>query len=308
MAYKGVAIDFISREIDDAIRAQKDDVVMMPYEITYGGDVKGDSLEFNVKMLTKPVTITTGASGVLHGSKWIADGFMGALSTASAYTGVHSVHWDTNSADATAGSVTFDNDVRYIDPTGVPWRTEATPGAWYQEVYVGAVQPFFTEKPVTKETQLKRKIQRQLFIEAPRNGRGDLVRAARVDFSTAAPNEIKALHLLRKMVSTDMFRKYLKTGYISYISTSGITYVIRRNFGHILVYKMGKLIAELCLALDSYETPPTDTVITKLVYAKYSEESLWKKSNIYWKEADDSFKNISRSSFREEHLIQLATA
>lgn len=146
-------------------------------------------------------------------------------------------------------------------------------------------------------------LRQQIISKTPKNHHGKTARAEHADFSSIQPNEIKALQLLRKMVSPEQFRKYLKTGYLSYRANSGLTYVVRHRQAHVLVYKAGKKVCELCVVLDQGDIPPTDAVITKLLMAKFSETSIWKSSNIYWV---DGLPRINRHSFEEHHLKQLA--
>lgn len=164
--------------------------------------------------------------------------------------------------------------------------------------------------------QKRHQIRNQMTIAIPANHHKQRPRAEQVDFSQAKPNEIKALHLLRQMIPQKDFRKYLKTGYLSYKAQSGLTYVIRRCQNHVLVYRQGKKICELCIDANgyNYQLPPTDAVITKLVYAQHSEHSLWQQGNIYWKKearglgGPQGVIHLNRNSFKEEHLLQLAAA
>lgn len=107
-------------------------------------------------------------------------------------------------------------------------------------------------------------------------------------FDNASPAEIKALHLLRKMIPNEGFRRYLRHGFITIRGgATGLMYQIDRH-KRIAVWDLGKKIAELCIHLNyDSKTPPTDHVVGKMLMAECDETALWKKSNISWAVSHD---------------------
>lgn len=118
-----------------------------------------------------------------------------------------------------------------------------------------------------------------------KNHRGILIRShnSQALFSTCSPAEITALQLLRKMVETEEFRRYLRHGHVNVRGgISGLVYQIRRS-ERIKVWDRGELVAELCVHLHhSSMAPPTDHVIGKMLMVECDEPSVWSRSNVTW--------------------------
>ena len=115
------------------------------------------------------------------------------------------------------------------------------------------------------------------------NHRGRPLRSAHKgrQFDNAAPEELVALQLLRSMVGSDEFRKYLKHGFVSVRGTSGLVYQIGRS-EHVRVWDGDTRIASLCVHLKVPGAPPTDEVVAKLLMAELDEPNLWRRSNKTW--------------------------
>lgn len=136
--------------------------------------------------------------------------------------------------------------------------------------------------PPSKEALLKQRIERQLRPEKVFNHRGRTRRAEAVgaDFSNVSKPEIVALHLLRKMVDSDTFRKYLRTGVLSVRGASGLYYAVGRKDHLVNVFYNGKKVATLCVYVSmKYNCPPTDEVITKKVMIEFDEPDIWRQAN-----------------------------
>ncbi|APU88918.1 hypothetical protein Rctr197k_112 [Virus Rctr197k] len=127
--------------------------------------------------------------------------------------------------------------------------------------------------------------------EAPKkvqvlNHRGQPARAQDRDreWSNAAPEELVALSLLRKMVEPAAFRRYLKDHFVNVRGPSGLVYQIARGRSHIKVWEKGDVVAELCVHLkDWYDKPPTDEVVAKMLIAELDEPDIWRRANVYWR-------------------------
>ena len=114
-----------------------------------------------------------------------------------------------------------------------------------------------------------------------RNQHGAVPRALQnhADFTTVTRPEIKALQLLKKMLSAEDFKRYLRYGFVVVRGASGLEYQIVRGAWHLKVWNRGKKVAELCVGLKG-AMPPTDSVIARMVLAQYDEPDLWRRSNL----------------------------
>jgi hypothetical protein len=113
------------------------------------------------------------------------------------------------------------------------------------------------------------------------NHRGKEIRSEHkgTQWSNVPPEELVALQLLRKMVSPEEFKRYLKHGFVSVKGPSGLTYQIGKH-ANIVVWDKDEKIATLCVHLkDWYNKPPTDEVVAKMIIAECDEPDLWKRSN-----------------------------
>lgn len=111
-----------------------------------------------------------------------------------------------------------------------------------------------------------------------RNHRGMQPRAVRVDFSTATPEEITALQLLRGLVGQDEFRRYLKYGFVMVRGASGLRYQIKRSRHVIDVWNERGRVDGICVYLQG-QYPPTDDTITRMLMAERDELELWRRGN-----------------------------
>jgi hypothetical protein len=102
------------------------------------------------------------------------------------------------------------------------------------------------------------------------------------DFNQVQQNEMIALQLLRKMVDHDVFKKYLKYGFVTVRGKSGYEYQIRRREHLIYVWKAGKKVATLCVYLQDTQIPPTDEVVAKMLICECDEQDIWKRANVNW--------------------------
>jgi hypothetical protein len=159
-----------------------------------------------------------------------------------------------------------------------------------------------------RKAQLKARIHRQLRGQQEKNHRGRIRRSSAVgaDFSSVNKNEITALKLMRMMVDSDTFRRYLKSGVMSVRGSSGLYYAIHRRSHFIDVYYNSKHVAKLCVYVSNkYKCPPTDDVITKMVMIECDEPEIWRKAN--WHVTPQEFQSIRdmKNKVDSKHLLQL---
>lgn len=111
-----------------------------------------------------------------------------------------------------------------------------------------------------------------------RNHHGLQPRAVNVDFSTATPEEITALQLLRGLVGQEEFRRYLKYGFVMVRGASGLRYQITRGRHVINVWNERGRVDGICVYLQG-RFPPTDDTITRMLMAERDELELWRRGN-----------------------------
>lgn len=151
-----------------------------------------------------------------------------------------------------------------------PWMKEQNkePMEWNGHIWI-----------VDKKQKLKDQIHKQLS-PALVNHHGKSIRANRVNFGNAGGNEIVALTLLKQMVSEDVFKKYLKYGFVTVRGESGLYYQVQRKSHIINVWHNGKMISTLCVYLQDQSIPPTDEVVAKMLICECDEVDIWRRANI----------------------------
>jgi hypothetical protein len=105
----------------------------------------------------------------------------------------------------------------------------------------------------------------------------------RACFANASPAELVALQLLRKMVKPDVFKHYLKYGFVVVRGPSGLEYQVQRKSHIIRVRDRGREIASLCVYVQDPKIPPTDDVVAKLIIIELDEQDIWKRANVGWR-------------------------
>ena len=196
------------------------------------------------------------------------------------------------------GYINCDGNTRF----NVEIDTSATGGGYYNPLTQTNVYSFNFDshyQNLTKEERDKLKAKwaaqqkRDAFIrhiknkQAPAiiNHRGNRPRSlgAGANFSDAKPNELVALQLLRSMVDRDVFKKYLKHGFITVDGPSGLTYQVQRKSHIVKVWKQGTLVSTLCIYVKDQHIPPTDDVVAKMLMCLYSEKDIWDGANVSWR-------------------------
>jgi hypothetical protein len=162
-----------------------------------------------------------------------------------------------------------------------------------------------------KKAGIQFKLKSQLRIEAPRNKKNEFVRAAlsHAQFDIVPENEITALGLLKSMLSPDEWRRYLTYGFIVIRGQSGLEYKIARNKSHVVVFKKGQIMAELCVSVNG-GVPPSDAVIARKILIEVDEKDIWARANVHMP-APITAKLIGGVGYRtpqltEDQLKQLA--
>lgn len=184
-------------------------------------------------------------------------------------------NWPTTATN-TAGTITLNSNIATATNT-ITIRTGATAAT---DAFNNLIVFDYSGMPVSKRPY---KPKPQIV-----NHRGQPARSAEKGqlWSRATPEELTALQLLRQMVSSEEFRRYLKHAFVNVKGPSGLIYQISRS-ELIKVWDNGELVCTLCVHLkDWYDKPPTDQVIAKLLIAEMDEPDLWKRANVNWRTAD----------------------
>jgi hypothetical protein len=182
---------------------------------------------------------------------------------------------------------TFYNPHHYLDY--VPWKDSETPAERFRRELKKRQAPMVIMNHRTKTS-------------ARSTGNG-------ANFQNAPPSEIVALHLLRKMLTGDAFKNYLRRGIVSVTGPSGLVYTIVRNSHLIEVYRVGKLLSTLCVYLKDKNMPPTDEVVAKMIIVQCNEHDIWRRANIRWAGVPARFsRTVNRRNFENKHLAELAVA
>lgn len=156
--------------------------------------------------------------------------------------------------------------------------------------------------------ELKNK-QAPMVVKSHRNAVLSRSQASGADFQNVPLGEVVALHLLRKMISQDAFRNYLRRGIVSVTGPSGLVYAVVRRSHLVEVYRKGKLLSTLCVYLKDKTMPPTDEVVAKMIIIECNEHDIWRRANINWKGVPSDMRvNVNRNNFKEDHLVQLAAS
>jgi 2'-5' RNA ligase len=153
--------------------------------------------------------------------------------------------------------------------------------------------------------QKRQQFKAQITGGVARNHLGREPRAAKTfsnpaDFNNVTQPEMVALSLLKSMLPSDEWRRYLKSGIVIVVSPkTGITYQITRTHSHIRATRYGKPLAELCIYLkQDIKAPPTDHVIAKKIMLECSEVDVWNQSNsktLLWgqKPSEDELRRLA---------------
>lgn len=101
-------------------------------------------------------------------------------------------------------------------------------------------------------------------------------------FDQLPPGEIVALQLLRRMVKPEVFRRYLKYGFVSVVGASGLEYrIFRARYERIEVRDRDTVVARLCIHVCSkHNVPLTDEVVAKMLICEMDEPDIWRRSNV----------------------------
>lgn len=164
---------------------------------------------------------------------------------------------------------------------------------------------------VDKKYALQQKIRSQLRVEVI-NHKNRMPRSLgfSADFSTATTAEIKALQLLKNLITETEWRKYLRSGILSIRGKSGLIYKIVRTQDHIWVHSpTGELLVELCVG-GQHQIPYTDRVISKKLIIETNEIDIWRRANIHPRAAIYPKNQVSAAlspyTIQESALLALA--
>lgn len=132
---------------------------------------------------------------------------------------------------------------------------------------------FWNFKSLSEKEIKKEKLKKQHRSNVRLRGRPSFI-------DSLNPTEVKALQLLKSLVSAENFRKYLKYGFVTVKGLSGLQYDIYR-IQRIKVFDGHIQVAKLCVHLKGNQ-PPTDEVIAKVLMCECSEHEIWQRSNKYF--------------------------
>jgi len=162
---------------------------------------------------------------------------------------------------------------------------------------------YLKEVPLTKRDKFILQLRRQQapYIKSRANSESAM-------FNDAKPEELVALQLLRSMVKPDVFRKYLKYGFVTVQGPSGLTYQIQRKSHLIKVWNTGKLLCTLCVYIQDQSIPPTDDVVAKMLICECDEIDIWRRANINWYSVVGNLKTINSKSIEDKDLQRILAA
>jgi len=93
--------------------------------------------------------------------------------------------------------------------------------------------------------------------------------------------EKTALETLRDMISEQEFRNYIRYGFLTVKSTSGLIYQIFRDHPHTKIWEKGKVVEEVCVRLKMDGVPPTDNIIAFKIMIETNEAMFKSLGNVY---------------------------
>lgn len=184
---------------------------------------------------------------------------------------------------ATDGSYTI--NYGYTSPF-IPGITTQT----YPSITIYPIPEETAEEKAVREKRQRRenfqqKIRESLLVTVPANCQNRTIRAFQpaACFEDVSPAECVALSLLKSMLPSEHWKRYLRYGFVMVKGHSGLLYQIIRRHSHIIVYLRKEKIAELCIHFGglSKKIPPTDEVIGKKIMVELSEMEVWTQANVH---------------------------
>lgn len=112
--------------------------------------------------------------------------------------------------------------------------------------------------------------------------------------ATTDIREMRARETLKRVIGEDKFRSFLKTGFISVKSKSGLVYQIFPSSHFTCVYKQGIMIERLCVVLNG-GFPPTDSLIMRFLLILNDEQQFRSLANVHRAEVKEN------KVFKPEH-------
>ena len=94
--------------------------------------------------------------------------------------------------------------------------------------------------------------------------------------------ELRARQLLKSLIGGEMFRRYLKDGFISITSpVTGLVYQIFPGHKNVVVRDKGTRASSCCIVFKDSKLPPTDWVIMRMSLILADEQMFYQKANVY---------------------------
>lgn len=235
--------------------------------------------------LSPNIRITTG-TGSIYGADRLT--INKSISTATTDTitanGIYPIS-SVGIDSTTTGSITQYANTVYIRDTifNGPVTFNTNTNFVLENCVIDNVPSFFIPSAQSKLDKLKWKIREQLQPKLL-NHLGNRMRATDrcANFQGSQANEIIALQLLRQMVEPQVFKKYLKYGFVTVKGPSGLVYQIKKQSHIITVWENGQILSTLCVYLKDKSIPPTDEVIAKMLICECDEADIWERANVSW--------------------------
>lgn len=181
------------------------------------------------------VSLRPHCSNYVRNEDWTYSKYDDGLSITTTSARVYTLALNTCSYTQAITSTEIDRIINYGCEYGTSWRT------------VGYVRKAPGER--------MREILRLRSAPAILRRRQSLVTATDM-------REIRARSTLRNMLGDKFFRKFLRDGFITVVSKSGLTYRVYPGQGMTEVYDRGIMVERLCVILKG-NFPPTDELIMR---------------------------------------------
>ncbi len=160
-----------------------------------------------------------------------------------------------------------------------PLTSDEGPAVWSGAPLICSVSTTMTTTVATTIANWLQRVEPEPVVLNHRGTPARLTARGR-QFDRARPEEIVALQLLRKMVAPDVFRRYLRDGFVSVRGASGLVYQIDR-VNLISVWDRGARVCTLCVHMRD-RLPPTDEVVAKMLIVECDEPDIWRRANVRW--------------------------
>ena len=244
-----------------------------------GQRYKAESITFNYDNTATASRVYPVAS---FGNGW----YQTTATTSNVYIDINSNAYNDVVTDSVTNRTAFSDS---FIPTGylntITFNT-ADLNLWPVVPVTVGMPSYFGVSAQSKREQLQAKIRNQMQPDLTKLF-GHRPRAESKNFRNTEANELVALGLLKSMLETDVWKKYLTHHFVTIQGPSGLTYQIQRSSHNIIVWNKGTKVSSLCVYIQDRSIPPTDEVVAKMLICMYDEPDIWKRANVNWKITDN---------------------